>query len=226
LKLLPDRTDIQWTATPVADPARPSASSIQVFASADERPYADAALQSARDGAIPTSPALAASVAIVFPGAPERAALRSSAHDLDERWMFDLVARIQRDPLLSYVNQAYLFAAPAAATLANTPTLLLFLEPDDRVVHAAVIAAAARQLRSPTDIEELETGVITADELTRWADPRSRPGDPDSAQRGIPPDASDGRWFWGLAIVLLGVETSMRRRSRAAIEITHERAAA
>lgn len=226
LNLLPDRTDVQWTTTPVADPARPATASIQVFASADERPYADAALQSARDAAIPMSPALAPSVAIVLPGAPERAALRSAAHDLDERWMFDLVARIRRDPLLSHVNQAHVSAAPAAATLANTPTLLLFLEPDDRVVHAAVIAAAARHLAAAADVDELETSLITADDLARWTDPGSRRDGPDSAQRGIPPDASDGRWFWGLALVLLGVETVMRRRSGPSIEISHERAAA
>jgi len=225
LQFLPDRTDIRWAATAVAGPTRPPETAIQIFANPDERPYADAALRSAWRSAIPLSHAAAPPIGIVFPDAPDRAALRSAAHDLDQRWMFDLVARIRRDPIVSRLANGRPFATPAVGTIANTPALILFLEPADRLLHAAVIAAAAQHLTASGAGAELEPESISAETLGAWSDPRARSASGDPRRRGVPPDASDGRWFWALAVVLLGVETVMRRRSRPAIEIIHERAA-
>ena len=226
LKLLPDRTDVRWTATAVSAFTRPSDTTIQLFASGDERPYADAALHAAWRSAVPLSHALAPPIGIVLPGAPERAAFRAAARDLDQRWMFDFVARIRRDPAVTGLDAGHSFATPAVVPIANTPTLVLFLQPADRVAHAAVIAAAVRNLVTPTAVDELEPDVITATELASWADSRARSITADASRRGISPDASDGRWFWGLALVLLGIETVMRRRlARPSLETIHERAA-
>lgn len=225
LQLLPDRTDVRWTATAVSVMTRPPETSIQILANPAERPYARAALQSAWRSAIPLSHALAPAIAIVFPGAPERAALRSAGRDLDQRWMFDLVASIRRDQVVARLTDGRPFAAPVVAMVANTPTLLLLLDPADRVVHAAVIAAAARNLVAPDAVEELEPDSISPGELARWTDPRSRSASADARRRAIPPDASDGRWFWGLALLLIGVEAFVRRRRRPAVEPSDERAA-
>ena len=65
----------------------------------------------------------------------------------------------------------------------------------------------ARAAESTVPIGEQEPETIASDLLVRW----SRPASPAPIGSGGATD-SDGRWVWVLALVLLGVETWMRRR--------------
>jgi hypothetical protein len=103
--------------------------------------------------------------------------------------------------------------------------LLLLVQADaSSLVSAALIRAVSRAAASPAPIAELEPSTIPTNVLAQWERP-GRSG-PASGLSG----ASDGRWLWVLVLVLLGLETAMRRGvprglREAPPEATHERLA-
>ncbi len=80
-----------------------------------------------------------------------------------------------------------------------------------------------RATARPSRVEELEPVMLPDWTLASWR----RPATPADASTGSGSDASDGRWLWLLALLLLGVETWMRRERRAAATpaIARDRAA-
>jgi hypothetical protein len=104
-------------------------------------------------------------------------------------------------------------AGPDAGT--DPGALLLFVDrPTPSVAAAAVIGAAARAVSADPPAAASATEFHSDATLASW----------ERAPGGVPPgatpriDASDGRWFWILVLVLLGIETLVRRRRPKAAE--------
>jgi hypothetical protein len=103
--------------------------------------------------------------------------------------------------------------------------LLLFVRSDaGSLVSAALLVAIARASLPLSQTAELEPSRLAEATLAKWR----RPAASAATTRSIgDPGASDGRWLWVLALLLLGVETWMRRGRRQvkAAEVIRERAA-
>ena len=170
-------------------------------------------------------------------------------------WHGDVIARLRADPMLAAAASTVTDADVAASVdsvpgppradspiivLARAPSgrpvafaggvnhrgvdhLLLFSDTDaGSLTSAALIAATLRATARPIRVEELDPGTVSEQTLATWRRPAAT-----DASHGVQSDASDGRWLWVLVLVLLGVETWMRReRHRAdASPLARERAA-
>lgn len=94
---------------------------------------------------------------------------------------------------------------------------------EEPVFAAAVLRAAWRAAGDPESMRELEPNRISDVELTAW----SRPPAADPAAAPLSGDRTNGRWLWAFALVVLGIETWMRRSKveRAATEEPRARVA-
>jgi hypothetical protein len=166
---------------------------------------------------------------VVYPRYEQRDDLVRDAAPLDQPWMTDLVARLRTDAMLAdaaadavvdsaHVSDQFL---PVAANGAGHPVviaargtadgndLLLLVRADaGSLVSAALHAAVSRARATDTPLTELEPDVIPDDVLRAW----EREAEPDEAS-GLA-GASDGRWLWLAVLLLLGLETWMRRARR------------
>ena len=190
-------------------------------------------------------------VAIVYPSYAQRDAMlggaRAPAHD----WQGELLVRLRADSLLQSVawtaptadsspaaiggHSASTFVVArdrwgrpivlaASDSTAASPRLLLFPIADaGSLVSAALIAAATSATSTSPDVGELERVTIAEQTLAGWR----RKAAPSPAGLDAGDGASDGRWLWALALVLLGVETWIRRERRQSRvqEVVRERAA-
>ena len=150
-------------------------------------------------------------VAIVFPQAEQRAALLSEGKEVDQPWMFD-------------VMQAASTPLAKTGRVKDRVRLLLFPSSDPGTVESAsLIASVLRALDASTPMPEQAPTVLTDTALKGWE--RS------PATGSVPPvrapESAHGRWLWVAALILLAIETWMRR-SRAAtepVQVPHERVA-
>jgi hypothetical protein len=226
---LPDRTtSVAWLT---GEAATSPPHTLIALAGADEAPAADAASQAARSVPVPLPIDTTRAVAIVYPHAAERQAMRRAAVVPHASWMADLLARLRHDPLLAQAaadativdtaspGSAFVLARTRSgqpAVLATEATLkgaerlvLLPLTDADALTSAALIAALSRSLSLAPSPAERNPLLIADSTLARW----QRPAGPGTVAGR---DDSEGRWFWVLALLLLGAEFLFRRPARAA----------
>jgi hypothetical protein len=243
-----ERTNVEWTLR--ASPAVSAAGdSLVMLAGAAERARASAARAAALT--ISTSvPAANRPIAIVFREYEGRASLTRDAKPLSIAWQGDIVARLRGDAMLAAaassaeiddtvaapVDDPSVFvvvartsagrpvALASTGSIAGSNRLLLFSLADaGSLASAALIAASTRASSEVTDVSELEPATVPEQQLAAWRRPAS--AEPTAARAAD--GASDGRWLWLVALLLLGAETWMRRSRREthAREVAHERAA-
>ena len=243
-----ERTTVEWTLR--GQPAAADRDALVSLAGASERARADAA----RGAALSVSAAMPAAdhpIAIVHPEYEARAQLMRDAKPLTLPWQGDVVVRLRGDPMLAAAASTADVVADSAGdrtvsgsplvvvarTAAGRPValaahgrvdgvdrLLLFSRADaGSLASAALIVAAVRASTIAPAMGELEPSTVPERTLDAW----QRPATSGSASPSADDGASDGRWFWMLALVLLGVEAWMRRarREAGAAEMLHERAA-
>jgi hypothetical protein len=220
--LTPTGTRVEWTSrerSPSAGGRWP-----EIVASDAERRSAEAALDAAQALGAPPLPA-GTSVAIVFPGSADRARLLRETTAIAEPWMFDAIARLRRaDSIASRFDDI----ARAEFRAAGRGRLMIFSSSaPEHVASAALIAGVLRALSPAAPPHEIDPTVAPDDTLRGWERAPAVVSDPLPGDRRTD---SDGRWFWGLALVLLAVEAWMRRRTpRDAVESpsrhTHARVA-
>lgn len=218
-----------WIRTSDAD-ARADGSGLLVLHGAADSAIARATRMAALLDAVPPP---ARPIAVVLPGYAERDALVTSARAVDEPWMGDVVAAMHRDAALSAAASEMAPAGAAAAepwaTVVRGPDgspaiqaaaadidarphllLLVHVEPGAMMsvatAAAAVRAAAATAATHPAELEPLTLTDAQLDGLRRPASA------PERAAAATATGASDGRWLWLLVLLLLGVETWLRRR--------------
>jgi Aerotolerance regulator N-terminal len=240
--LAPDRTDVEWT-TSQSGGREPVV--LRTFAGAAERSAVDAAIEAARATGVPATP-LSKPVVLVFPAAPERAALIAGARAIDQPWMFDAIDRVRRDRLVAAAAQTAGVPANEAGTAPNlvavittstgralvsaasaeidgAATLLFFPTTSEGLLPAALAAGVLRAEADSNQLAELEPETIPADTLRQWERPTGNIALTNASRR--PPDgASDGRWLWALALTLLALETWMRRTKPHAIAVKPDHA--
>lgn len=203
------------------------------LAGSDEVAAADGASRAASSVPVPLPLDTTRAVAIVYPHAVERPAMRHAGVTPHVAWMVDLLARLRHDPLLAgaAADAAVVDSAPpgAAVVLARTragqPAVLATeatLKGADRLVllpltdakaltSAALIAALSQSLSLAPPAAEQNPQLIADSVLASWQRP---PGPGAVGGR----DDAEARWCWGLALLLLGVEFLLRRPGRAAID--------
>jgi hypothetical protein len=178
-------------------------------------------------------------VAVVFPDYARR--LELSAKPIALPWLTTAVAALRADSLLASA------ASSASATstdttglvvardragrpivvakqadIEGTTRLLLFVDaPPATVLAAALIASVDRARSIAPPLAELDPAATPEATLASWQ------RDPSDAARPTSNTQSDGRWLWALALLLLGVETLLRRTKREAevVELVRDRAA-
>jgi hypothetical protein len=186
-----------------------------------ERGAAEALLRAVSAAGTP-APAAAEPIAVIFTGAEPPAALRPIAAD----WMLATVVRMMDDG--SEVHAASALAAAAERVSGDVWTVVSRDAQDRPAVRAAAagdeliidvagapgsyLAAAAvrgalvaRQPRS-ADAEQ-EIARATPDDLRSW----SRAPAPVGREVAVHAVQTDARWFWMLALGMLGIETVVRR---------------
>jgi hypothetical protein len=201
VSLTADRTDAEWSEHR-AD-AHPATSGILVLAGAGEQPRADAAVRAAQTIGVPMPVDTSHAIAIVFPQYEMRADLIRRATPLRAAWMTDIITRLRADPLLS--ASAHL-AAPQTG-VDDHDRLVLFSQADaGSPSSSALIAAAARALSIAPPSSELEPATLSDSVLAAWQRAPSI-----RAISNATITDSDGRWLWLVALLLLGLETLIRR---------------
>ncbi len=133
---------------------------------------------------------------LVLPSAAGLQPLRAAAGALDTPWMFDLLRTIDDDGL---VASAGIVSREGAAMPA-------FFLTDDEPARVAAAARRAIPVLADTPIAERETAIMTAGEL------RALERQPAPAAPSAHPSRPIGRWLWIAALVLLALETILRRR--------------
>lgn len=222
-------TAVVWT-TSAAD--APDIATILV--APQDRARADAAMRAALSVGVPLPLDERRPVTVAYPGA---ASINSAP--IDSAWMIALVARLRADSTLIAATSRLAIAATdtsglvAARDSTRRPVVtakragnqLLFVAAFDpgSVASAALLSAIARARSIPASLADIVTAPIPAATLATW----QRPSAVDDSARALG-DESDGRWLWTIALLLLGIETLMRRIRRLAestTEVAHERAA-
>jgi hypothetical protein len=174
----------------------PAPGAIRVLAGPDQ-PRADAMLAAAMSVAPALPGSHAGAVAVIFPRAPERAAIVDALTPVKETWMFRAVEVLLRDArLASHVRIGEASSGLIVLCDANPETL----------EAAEVVAALSTGLDEITPSVESDTRLILDEQLRRW----ERPAERAAVTRAGEPQ---GRWLWIGVIALLAIETGMRRRA-------------
>ncbi len=141
-------------------------------------------------------------VHIIFADAPDAATLRTSARDVDSPALFARVAAIEAQRRrLGFDTRGTQWRA-----IGNDLAVFMDIEPGS-LESAGLMAAILRADPSEVALAEREPETIASAVWGGW----QREATPGAESR---PDteASDGRWVWALVLVLLGVETWLRRQ--------------
>lgn len=227
------RTNAEWTDHNTSDPG---VTVLEIYVAVLDDRYAIAA----RDAAsLATSPGLADSlrpVGIVFRGAAETAAFIKDAKTPAVPWMGRALLAVRDNPLLvsSAASESVsdtVIAAPfavvassssgapvvyAAQTMIKGVNRLLFFNRGNTsaITSAALIAAVSNAVAQPSALAESETTMLTdvsLKQLARAPQELSVQGRGSERKASAQAGLSDGRWLWLVALLLLGVETWMRR---------------
>ena len=205
-----------------------------------------AALATVADRPTPDRP-----IAVVYRGFEGRDALVRDAKSVDSAWHGDVLASLRRDSSLAAVARsievprdsgfdgsnrtAFVVVSRSRSgvplvvatrgTVAGRDRLLLFFQGDaGSLASAALIAAAVEATATTPPATELDPTAIPDATLSAWRRPAARATLQEAGGDG---SASDGRWFWIVALLLLALETWMRRVRQTArrTEAVNERAA-
>jgi hypothetical protein len=162
-------------------------------------------------------------VAVVFPGgtAPDASAAVATP------WIARAIARLREDAVLAaaaadasaqaldgnsgapIARDAQGRLAVAASEGAGHQLILRVGAGPDSLLAAAAMRASLQARADGAEASDAEPATIPADTLARWNRP---PGDvPTGAWRQV--ERTDARWFWAGALVLLAIETALRRRA-------------
>jgi hypothetical protein len=133
---------------------------------------------------------------VVFPSAPEHDQFLATSAPINQPWMFDAIRPVMDDQSL----RRHVQSRAAGDVLA----VLFDLDPSSADAAAAV-SLILKALQQPLPAAELEPRMLPAEALQRWERPAASVPVPNL-------NAPQGRWLWLVALVLLGVETWMRRR--------------
>ena len=188
-----NRSDVEWRAIPATSP---QGSELRILAGDEERPRVEAALQAAR-AVTAVSAAGTHQIVVVFPGAPERDAVLKASAPIDLPWMVGVASR------------AGVRSTPARRS--SDGALVLFPTTSDGLSAASLLAGAIGAAADVVSLVELEPETVPQELLTQWERRATPPVVPRTGPRA---GESDGRWFWGLALVLLGIEAVVRRGAR------------
>ena len=227
------RISADWTL------ASGTVSSIVLLSASRDRSEVEAARDAANIVTSPPASDSSKRVAIVFPGATEILALQQSAKAPAEAWMAQVMMSVRENEMLtaSVANETSkdtTIAAPfaviaraqsgapvvyATAGNVNGANRLIFFTRSNpsSLSSAALIAAVSSSTSVASDLPESETIALSDDALTKLerAPQDVGAGNPGSEQRAPARSGmSDGRWLWVLVLVLLGLETWMRRRAQ------------
>lgn len=148
-------------------------------------------------------------IVVRFPGAEPMAGTTAPA----DGWTGPAAARLLGSPAVAGIDMR---VSPAAGAL----VLDVSAEPAS-LDAARAVKAALDARRDPAVLYELEPVRLDAATLAGWSRPAG-PADPNAWRHT---DESDGRWLWGLALVLLAVESIVRRSSEPAREERQQHAA-
>ena len=155
-------------------------------------------------------------VALLFPGHEDRDALLKSARDIDQPWMFDLVAAIVKDRIVMAAAQesgkpVADVVAPIAAPITGERHLVLVMNVQPAsLVSAAIMRAVARAV-APAPATDV-TATHSAEQLKAWERPPAAIA-PDGSQI---PEEPRGRWLWLAALVLMVIERVIAQRAQRA----------
>jgi hypothetical protein len=203
---------------------------LALLAGDNERPRLAAAERAAATIGVSLPTDTTRAIAIVYAQYSERVQLLRGAGMPKAPWMTTFLARVRSDPLLI---DAAGNAAPTATsdsalgvTIARTPAgvpiavamqtseqghdrlVLVSFVDAGTVASAALIAAATHAQSLATDATELDASTIADNVLASW---QRAPSSSASTQSNGSEGASDGRWLWLLALLLIVVETRIRR---------------
>ena len=223
IALVGDRTDVEWAIAPPGAHASP----IQLRAGAAASELVTATRHGAEAIGVPSP---AADFAVVFPGDASLAVVRANAHPLTSRAQAGIAVRLLNDPLLASASGRTATVRTAAnsediahespvervgATVENGRSLLFVIAraPVGTAASAALVAAVERAASTAPPVSELDAEFIPDATLARW---QRAPGDRPAlkALNRTEPADFDGRWFWLLALLLLGGEGWLRRVSQ------------
>ncbi|HEY6358156.1 MAG TPA: BatA domain-containing protein [Vicinamibacterales bacterium] len=241
--LEPDRTVVAWSASSAS--ARPLGG-IRVLAGPAEGAGVAAAVAAAGAIGVPAAPDPEPHpIAVVLPGATDRAQILSAAAAIDQRWMFGTVERLRHDLTLAAASAGTVadrsVAAPTspfaviARDRSGSPLLeagripgavdasdphLLVVPQLLLVAHSddSLFVSALLGSIPRTDASALgglEPVTVTPEELASWQRPTPSTPTPGTTT-GQSGEDSDGRWFWIAALALLALEGWVRRTRRAA----------
>ncbi|MDQ3071583.1 MAG: hypothetical protein M3R55_17870, partial [Acidobacteriota bacterium] len=152
--------------------------------------------------------AITARAVFVLPSFTGRDALLQASTAMDEPWMHDVLRAIVASGMAVEAR---------ARTAGGERVPIFFLSSVDPVEVASALRAAIPALSAP--INELETEILPAAMLRSLERP---------AAQAVPesrPIAWAGRWFWIAALLLIAVETFVRRRTRDPYAAEHAHAA-
>jgi hypothetical protein len=116
---------------------------------------------------------------------------------------------------MRFLERVEPFDVPVSADTKDG-ALVVEVDVDPRSLSAAQVLKSALDARpDPASLEAFETEAIPETTLRSWS---HAPG-PADPQQWRQTDESDGRWFWGLALLLLVIEGLMRRSRQPVSEV-------
>lgn len=197
-----DRTDAEWATTRSVSgrPAtRPEAGALRMITAAADSIGALAALEAAYAVGAPFASDTSRPVAIVFAGAAQHAGLAQQVVPVNRPWMGDVVARMADNTAIDRITRHDFDGREHLVLVTSTAPASL--------AGARLITRVLQALGPAVDPAELAPGELADEQLSAWTRPSQK------EERAVPGEGSDGRWFWLLALVLIAVESWLRRRS-------------
>jgi hypothetical protein len=191
-------TQVTWTRK-----GRAGEAAVTVRAGPATQGAAGRALAAARSFGIPAGEP-PTRVDIAFAGAPSGADMPPKTP-----WIAAAAIALAADPVVVASGAPLVIGERGGMLTARTP--LSAESPVAPAIVRAVIVAGSPRVADP----ERETIAIDDATLAGWRRPSAaRPGT-------VPPDVSDGRWLWGMALALVLIEGMVRNRraSRAVEEV-------
>lgn len=243
-KTADSRTDAEWTLRNDNDTGL---ALIQLFSAPDDQSDVAAAREAVRLIASPGLPDSLRPVGIVLRGAAQQSAFVKDAKTPTTAWMANALMAVRDNPLLvssasSETVRDTVISAPfsvlatnstgapviyaAQATVSGSQRLLFFNRgPVSGMTTAALIAAVSNAVANPSWIAESQTTMLPAVALKQFErEPQDVAAQGSDSERKASSNSglSDGRWIWLIALLMLGVESWMRRTAAtrdAALEI-------